>query len=72
MAYFYMILAYNMSFYRLFKSENANLKFLTTLSVHRWLHAKMTKKLCTFARTVAYFRPFLACNIILSNAGFEF
>ena len=35
MAYFY-ILAYNMSFYRLFVSENANLKFLATLSVHGW------------------------------------
>ena len=32
----------------------------------------MTKLLCNYARTVAYFHPFLACNIILANAGFEF
>ena len=36
------------------------------------LHAKWPKFLCNFARPVAYFYPFQACNIILANAGFEF
>ena len=51
MANFHTILAYNMSFYRLFASRNANLELLTSVSVHGWSYmAKLRnfdKKLAT-------------------------
>ena len=37
MVYFYTILAYNMSLYRLCESDNANMKLSTTLSAQGWI-----------------------------------
>ena len=43
MANFHTILAYNMSFYRLFASRNANLELLTSVSVHGWSSRKFKR-----------------------------